>query len=114
MDLFGTKITRDGEDNLRQALAARIERKRGAFLGIAPTQIDNVAWEIGSVTPGSAAEQAGLRQGDVFVTYDTKKVGDFLSLNAMIAEHDVGHTVDVTLRRDGEIIERRIQLGEWE
>ena len=114
MDLYGTKMTGDGEAKLREALAARIDRRKGAFLGIAPTQIDNVAWEIGSVTPGSAAETAGLRPGDVFVTYDTKKVGDFMSLTAMIAEQDAGHTVDVTLRRDGEIIERRIQLGEWE
>lgn len=114
VDLFGTKMTRDGEGKLREALAARIDRRKGAFLGIAPTQIDNVAWEIGSVTPGSAAERAGLRPGDVFVTYDTKKVGDFLSLTALIAEHDAGHTVDVTLQRNGEVIERRITLGEWE
>jgi hypothetical protein len=114
MDLFGTKLTRDGEAKLRESLAARIDRRKGAFLGIQPTQIDNAAWEIGNVTAGSAADKAGLRAGDVFVTYDTKKVGDFLSLTAMIAEHDAGHIVDVTLRRDGDIIERRIQLGEWE
>jgi len=114
MDLFGTKMTGDGEAKLREALAARIDRRRGAFLGIQPTQIDNAAWEVGHVTEGSAAEKAGLRPGDVFVTYDTKKVGDFLSLTAMIAEHDAGHIVDVTLLRDGEIIERRIQLGEWD
>ncbi|MEO8497638.1 MAG: PDZ domain-containing protein [Planctomycetota bacterium] len=114
IDLYGTKVTRDGEDKLREALAARVDRRNGAFLGIAPTLIDNTMWEIGSVTPGSAAESAGLLPGDVFLTYDTKKVGDFMSLTAMIAEHDAGHTVDVTLRRNGEIIERRIQLGEWE
>jgi hypothetical protein len=114
IDLFGTKITLDGETKLREALAARVDRRRGAFLGIAPTQIDNAAWEIGSVTPGSAAEKAGLRPGDVFVTYDTKKVGDFLSLTALIAQHDPGHVVEVTLRRDGELIERRIRLGEWD
>ena len=114
MDLFGTKITRDGESKLRDALAARVDRRRGAFLGIQPTQLDNAAWEIGKVTPGSAAAKAGLRAGDVFVSYDTKKVGDFMSLTAMIAEHDAGHIVDVTLRRDGQLIERRIQLGEWD
>lgn len=114
MDLFGTKITHDGEAKLREALAARIDRRRGAFLGIQPTQADNAAWEIGHVTEGSAADKAGLRAGDAFVTYDTKKVGDFHSLTAMIAEHDAGHIVDVTLLRAGEIIERRIQLGEWD
>ncbi|MBC8354664.1 MAG: PDZ domain-containing protein [Planctomycetes bacterium] len=114
IDLFGTKITRDGEAKLRESLGARVELKRGAFLGIAPTQIDNATWEIGLVTPGTAADKAGLRVGDLVVTYDTKKVGDFLSLNAMIAEHDAGQVVDVTLRRNGEIIERRIKLGEWD
>ena len=114
MDLYGTKLTPDGEAKLRGALAARIDRRRGAFLGIQPSQIGNAAWEIGNVTAGSAADKAGLRTGDVFVTYDTKKVGDFESLTALIAEHDAGHTVDVTLRRNGELIERRIQLGEWD
>ncbi|HUG68821.1 MAG TPA: PDZ domain-containing protein [Pirellulaceae bacterium] len=113
IDLFGTNMTDDGEAKLKKAVTAGIDRRRGAFLGISPTQIDNVAWEIGNVTPGTAADKAGLRPGDVFLTYDTKKVGDFLSLTAMIAEHDAGHVVDVTLRRDGEVIERRIQLGEW-
>ncbi|MCA9119405.1 MAG: PDZ domain-containing protein [Planctomycetaceae bacterium] len=114
MDLFGTKMTREGETKLREALAARIDRRRGAFLGIQPTQPDNPVWEIGHVTEGSAADKAGLRAGDAFVTYDTKKVGDFQSLTAMIAEHDAGHIVEVTLRREGEIITRRIQLGEWD
>lgn len=114
IDLFGTKVTGKGEDELRKAVAARIDRRRGAFLGISPNDPDNAAWEIRTVTEGTAADQAGLRPGDVFVTYDTKKVGDFHSLTALIAEHDVGHVVDVTLRRDGEIIERRIQLGEWD
>lgn len=114
IDLFGTKMTREGETKLRDAVPARIDRRKGAFLGIQPTQIDNAAWEIGNVTAGSAADKAGLRAGDVFVTYDTKKVGDFLSLTAMIAQHDAGHIVDVTLRRDGDIIERRIKLGEWD
>ncbi len=114
IDLFGTKMTRDGETKLRDALAARIDRRRGAFLGISPTQPDNVEWAIGHVTEGTAADKAGLLPGDVFLTYDTKKVGDFMSLTAMIAEHDAGTLVDVTLRRGGEVIERRIQLGEWD
>ncbi|MDA1055570.1 MAG: PDZ domain-containing protein [Planctomycetota bacterium] len=114
MDLYGTKLTRDGEAQLRQAVAAKIDRRRGAFLGISPLPIDNVAWEVDRVTTGTAADKAGIRPGDVFVTYDTKKVGDFTSLTALIAEHDAGHIVDVTLRRNGEIIERRIQLGEWD
>jgi len=114
VDLFGTRITENGEAELKKATAARIDRRKGAFLGIAPTQLDNVAWEIGNVTAGTAADKAGLKQGDVFLTYDSKKVGDFLSLTAMIAEHDAGHIVDVTLRRGAEIIERRIQLGEWD
>ncbi len=114
IDLYGTKVTRHGEAKLRDALGGRIDWRRGAFLGISPTDPDNVAWEIARVEPDSAAEKAGLEKGDVFVTYDTKKVDNFLSLTAMIAEHDAGHTVDVTLRRGDEILERRITLGEWE
>jgi PDZ domain len=114
IELYGTKMTHDGETKLSEALAARIDRRRGAFLGIEPTTADQAAWEIRNVTTGSSADKAGLLPGDGFVTYDTKKVGDFRSLTAMIAEHDVGRIVDITLRRNGEIIERRIKLGEWE
>jgi hypothetical protein len=114
LDLYGTKVTLDGETKLQAALAAKIDRRKGAFLGISPTQEKNPIWEIAHVTPGTAADKAGLRSGDVFLTYDTKKVGDYLSLKDMIAEHDAGQIVDVTLRRGGEIIERRIQLGEWD
>ena len=114
IDIFGSKMTRDGEAKLRDALAARIDRRNGAFMGISPSTPDNERWQVLQVTPNSSAEKAGLRPGDQFVTYDGKPVGDFRSLTSLIAENKVGDTVTVKLRRDGQVIERRITLGEWD
>ena len=49
-----------------------------------------------------------------FVTYDGKPVGDFSSLQSLIAENDVGDIVTVRVRRAREVIERQVTLGEWE
>ncbi len=114
IDLYGSQVTRDGEAKLRDAVAARIDRRKGAFLGISPSAPDNVMWEINHVTAGSAADRSGLRPGDALVTYDGNPVGDFNSLTALIAEQDVGLTVTVSIRRDGQVIERQITLGEWD
>jgi hypothetical protein len=113
IDIFGSRMTRDGEAKLRESVAAKVDRRKGAFMGISPTTADNEMWEIQTVTRGSSAEKAGLRPGDSFVTYDGKPVGDFRSLTSLIAENDVGETVTVKIRRGGQIIERRITLGEW-
>ena len=107
-------MTGEGERMLRAAVAAKIDRRKGAFLGISASATDNIMWEIEGVTKGSSADRAGLLAGDSFVTYDGKPVGDFNTLQSLIAQNDVGDEVTVRIRRGGEIIEREITLGEWD
>ena len=112
--IFGSKMTAAGERDLRDAMAAKIDRRKGAFLGISASASDNIMWEIEGVTKGSSADRAGLLPGDIFVTYDGKPVGDFSTLQSLIAQNDVGETVTVRVRRGGEVIERQVTLGEWD
>lgn len=112
--LLGTKMTDAGEQKLRNAMAAQIDRRRGAFLGIAASEPNNLMWQIDRVTPGGAAAQAGLQPGDSLVTYDGKPVGDFDTLRSFLAQNDAGDTVTLKLRRKGEVIEREVTLGEWD
>ncbi len=56
---------------------------------------------VAEVTPGSAADRAGFRVGDVIVAYDGKKVEDSLTLRGMTAATAPGTTVKVDILRDG-------------
>jgi len=112
--ILGSKMTRAGAENLGKATAARIDRRKGAFLGIAASDPNNLMWQIDRVTEGGAAERSGLLPGDSLVTYDGKPVGDFDTLRSFLAENNVGDTGALKVRRNGEVIEREVTLGEWE
>ena len=68
-----------------------------AFIG----HPDGDRWEIGSVSPGSAAQAAGLEVGDEVVRFDGQQIEDYDGFRALIAREEPG-TVDVVIRRDGE------------
>jgi len=56
---------------------------------------------VGSVTAGSAADRAGLRQGDVITALNGEAVHDFNSLRNRIASAGPGTNADLTIIRDG-------------
>jgi putative serine protease PepD len=53
------------------------------------------------VTPGSAADTAGLRDGDVIVRFEGKKVPGSNQLVVAIRAKSVGDTVHLTVERAG-------------
>ena len=67
---------------------------------------------ISDVNPGSPAERAGLKSGDVITKVDDHAVADSRALRLMIGEMSPGKTVQLAVVRDG--IERRysVTLGE--
>jgi Do/DeqQ family serine protease len=56
---------------------------------------------VADVWPGGAADQAGLRQGDVVTTVDGGPVVDAAALNYAVATHRPGETLRVGVRRAG-------------
>lgn len=74
-----------------------------AFIG----HPDGERWEIGSISPGSAAQAAGLREGDRIVSFDGREVSDYDEFRTLVAGEETG-TVDVVVARDGR--ERTIQI----
>ena len=56
---------------------------------------------ISSVTPGSAADHAGLKQGDVIESFNGQQVHDFNSLRNRVAAAGPGSSADLTIVRDG-------------
>ena len=57
--------------------------------------------KVAGVTPGSPAEKAGLKEGDVLLALDGKEIADLKAYSAMLRELSPGQAVKLRLRRDG-------------
>lgn len=57
---------------------------------------------VASVTDGSAASKAGLKQGDVITNFGSRVIDDASSLTAAVMEQQAGATVKVTFTRGGQ------------
>jgi serine protease Do/serine protease DegQ len=64
------------------------------------------------VEPGSTAEQAGLRSGDVVVATHGRPVRSAGELRNRIGLTPVGEEVDMTVLRDGRTLRVRVRIGE--
>lgn len=67
---------------------------------------------IGEVTPDSAAEEGGLKEGDVVIEFDGKKVTDSQHLRLMVSQTAPGTKSQVKVIRDGKERTFTIELGE--
>ncbi|MBN1503882.1 MAG: DegQ family serine endoprotease [Candidatus Eisenbacteria bacterium] len=67
---------------------------------------------ISEVAKGGPAEKAGLRQGDVILQFEGKKVATTVELRNLVVETPPETDVDVTILRDGKEKKVRVELGE--
>jgi serine protease Do len=95
--------------------------KRG-YLGVGPQPIDddvgaalglpkNSGEIIRSVTPGEAADKAGIKVGDVIVSVDGKPVNPDQSLSFLIANVTPGTRVPLELIRQGKRMTLSVTVG---
>lgn len=66
---------------------------------------------VGAVSPGSAAERAGIVAGDRIVSVDGVATPDFMRLMTSVARHEPGARVEVRYEHDGQVIARDLTLG---
>jgi serine protease Do len=96
---------------------------RRAQLGVAVQQLtSDMAKSLGiedaggaivsSVSPGSAAEKAGLKQGDVIVSFDGQPVHDYNTLRNRVAAMRPGSDAELVIIRDGAKKTVRVKLDE--
>ena len=52
------------------------------------------------VSPGSPAEQAGIRGGDVLVRFGSREIRDIYDYTRVLGEHKPGDRVEAILQRD--------------
>lgn len=103
---------------------------QGAFLGISSSGLSGSdAREAGlssrdgailhRVYSGTAADSAGLKSGDILLTFAGEKIFDDRDLTDLIHDRDPGDRVSITLIRDGESMTVEAVMGtredlEWE
>lgn len=69
---------------------------------------------VSSVNDKSPAFAAGLEPGDVIISFDGKMIEKMRDLPRIVAETDIGTTVDVELVRNGRDMTVQVTLGELE
>ncbi|MGH2585231.1 MAG: S1C family serine protease [Dehalococcoidia bacterium] len=93
------------------------------FLGVSLSQVSpelastrNLQVEEGAgvqeVTPGSAADQAGLRAGDVIIKVGDSTISNVGDVTNALANHKPGEKVKVEYVRNGQRASADVTLGE--
>jgi putative serine protease PepD len=99
--------------NTVKAIASQLiesGKAQHALLGVTPTSAKNGVG-ISTVEKGSAAEDAGLKVGDVITAVDGKAVTQPEQLRAIIAARKPGDTLTLTIRRGGSTKTVKATLG---
>ncbi len=95
--LYGTKITEAGERQLINQLdGIEIYRGNGGFLGVGTNTASTI---VTSVTSGSAAEIAGIRQYDRLTHINDVPINNFADLRRELGKSEAGEKVIVRLER---------------
>jgi serine protease Do len=100
------------------------ETRRG-WLGVRiQTVTDDIADSLGldsargalvaSVTPNGPAEDAGIKAGDVILSFNNKPVPEMRELPRMVAETEIGADVPVTVWRQGDRQTLEVDIGRLE
>lgn len=93
--------------------AAYMEQMNNAYVGIGVTitvMEDNSGFEIMEVTPGSSAEEAGLKIGDVIIAIEGQPTAGMTTTEGRdLVRGDEGTLVKLTLSRDGVELERNVE-----
>jgi S1-C subfamily serine protease len=102
-------------DRVAEQLATKGRIARGYLgLGLQPVKLDDggtgaMAISVDAKGPGAAA---GIRQGDIIVTWNGEPIRGVHQLVRALGPDSVGASVSLTLRRGGEPIETTLTIGE--
>ena len=81
-----------------------------ALLGVTPADTGNGV-RIATVKSGSAADDAGLKAGDVITAVGSTEITSSAQIRAIIAGHQPGDGLTLTIRRDGSSKTVHVTLG---
>ena len=117
---IGFAIPVDVVENVTSQLIESGSVRRG-FLGVLFSPVSPAlakAWDVprgaalvSEVQPGTPADEAGLREGDVIVAVDGHELRDNLQLRTIIGNKHPGDTVELAYVREGERRTTTVTLG---
>lgn len=112
-------------NDVRDSLTQILERGRPVrgFLGVQMRDMDpairsalgyggDSGTVVMGVSPGSPAEQAGLKAGDVIVSFNGKKIGSYAQLFSFLQTSRVGETVRFEVWRKGQMSDVKAVIAE--
>ncbi|MFY7951966.1 MAG: M28 family peptidase [Armatimonadaceae bacterium] len=117
---FVGKVTRAVADNpvrpefrVVQAPASPGRMRARASLGTVPEYAAGVVGVLlGGVRPGSPAEKAGLKAGDILIEFAGRPVRNVEEYTFALSEHGPGETVSIKVKRGEAIVEVKAVLAE--
>ena len=90
-----------------------VDQNMTRYLNSQPSDIELKPGEgvfVDGVVENSAADAAGLKQGDVILEADSKKINSANQLQSFIAQKRVGDAVNLKIFRYGEVLEKSVTL----
>lgn len=98
---------------LTQPESTGTQEKRKASLGTVPDfSYQGEGVRVDSILPGSPAQQAQLKSGDILIRLAGQAIGDLASYANILRALKVGEKVELRFRRDGEIRVIEVTLKE--
>ncbi len=96
------------EINLQVKAEKHLTVDHGALIG---PSTDTSGGNLPAVTPGSPADKAGLKEGDVIVGIEDQTIDQEHPLDATLAEYAPGQTIHLHVIRDGKDLTIAVTLG---
>ncbi len=114
--------------NMAREIAPQLQKRGHVTRGLLGVTIQDVTPElakslglgtaggalVSQVLPDESADRAGIKQGDVIVAYDGKKIETSKELPHIVAATPIGKEVTVKVVRDGKELTLKAKIGEME
>ena len=94
------------------ALTPVLQEQRSLVLGYGALVEEPAEFATSAVFPGSPADDAGLRAGDIITHVDTIKVDGDNPLDEILTQYRPRETVNLRVLRDEELLDLRLTLGD--
>ena len=87
------------------------ENPNSVWFGVQADLSSRDACQLGSVTPDSPAEKAGLKVGDVIAKFGGKDVKSYDEMKSLLNRRKPGDEVPLVIKRDGQLKELKVVLA---